>query len=411
MREDLQARSHVSPLNFVSDVRNALHFPEKVLLYDVTLRDGEQTPGVVFNVQDRLEIVRALDRLGVHRIEAGFPLISDEDRRGVEAVANADLRAEVWGFGRCLPTDVEANAACGVKNVLLEISISDLKMAAYGLTRDQVIKRMLTSLEKAQQLGLRTAFMPVDLTRADLTFAEKVVRLAVEEGGASEIIVVDTIGVTSPEAMAYLTGLVRSWVDVPLGVHCHNDFGLGVANTLAALKSGAHCAHVSINGLGERAGNVDLAELVMALELLYGVDTGVATEYLTETARLVERISGQCVSPTKPVVGERIFMRETGGVVQQLLVSPPAVEPYDPALVGQQRSVALGKKSGKWSILHVLDRLGIELSDDETVQRLLAEVKRLSTSERRLVTEEEFRELVRRVVQGAGSFGSMSSSV
>ncbi len=384
---------HTSPLNFDPEVRHGFGMPEDVQLHDVSLRDGEQTPGVVFDRESRLRIARALDALGVHRIEAGFPAISKDDQEGLAEVASAGLTSEVWGFGRCLPQDVEANAACGVKQMTLEISISELKLAAYGLSRDKVLARMLTALGKAKDLGMRVAFMPVDLTRADLQFAETVLTQAVEIGGADEITVVDTIGVASPEAVGYLVERIGQWVTVPLAIHCHNDFGLGLANSLAALKAGAGCVHVSLNCLGERAGNVDLAEVVMALKLLYGIDVGIRTERLAETARLMEELSGYELSLTKPVVGKRIFTRESGGVVQQLMTSPPAVEPYPPETVGLERDVVLGKKSGRYSIVHALGRLGLDASDEE-IDRLLAEVKSRSTQQRRLVGDDELRAML-----------------
>jgi isopropylmalate/homocitrate/citramalate synthase len=390
----------ISPLNFAPEVRDGFTMPANVQLHDVTLRDGEQTPGVVFDRESRLRIARALDALGVHRIEAGFPAISKDDREGLAEIAGAGLTSEIWGFGRCLPQDVEANEACGVKQMTLEISISELKLAAYGLSRDKVLTRMLSALAKAKDLGMKVAFMPVDLTRADMQFAEKVVTQAVEKGGADEITVVDTIGVASPEAIGYLVERIGLWVTVPLAIHCHNDFGLGLANSLAALKAGAGCVHVSLNCLGERAGNVDLAEVVMALKLLYGIDMGIRTERLAETARLLEELSGYELSLTKPVVGKRIFTRESGGVVQQLLTSPPAVEPYPPETVGLERDVVLGKKSGRYSILHALGKLGLEADDDE-IDRLLAEVKSRSTQQRRLVRDDELREIL--LDAGSGS--------
>lgn len=389
---------HTSPLNFDPRVRNTFNLPERVQLHDVTLRDGEQTPGVVFDRQSRLQIAGALDALGVQRIEAGFPAISQDDQEGVAEIADAGLTSEIWGFGRCLPQDVEANAACGIKQMTLEISISELKLAAYGLSRDKVLTRMLSALAKAKDLGMKVAFMPVDLTRADMQFAESVLTQAVEKGGADEIVVVDTIGVATPEAIGYLVEHIRQWVAVPVAIHCHNDFGLGLANSLVALKAGAGCVHVSLNCLGERAGNVDLAEVVMALKLLYGIDTGIRTERLAETARLMEELSGYKVSLTKPIVGERIFVRESGGVVQQLMTSPPAVEPYPPESVGLERDVVLGKKSGRYSIQHALGKLGLE-ADDREIDRLLAEVKRRSTQQRRLISSDELRE----ILEGSGN--------
>ncbi len=383
----------LSPFNRLNDNASDLQSRGKILLHDVTLRDGEQSPGVVFDVEDKLRIARALDDLGVHRIEAGFPVISASDREGVAAVAAAGLRAEVWGFGRCLPGDVDINAECGVRHMILEIAVSEVKMQAYGADREGVVRKMRLAIERAKELGLYVAFMPVDLTRADVSFAETVITQAVEQAGADEVVVVDTIGVASPEGIGRLTELIRSWVDVPLAVHCHNDFGLALANTLSSLKAGAHCAHVSVNCLGERAGNVDLAEVVMALELLYGLPMNMRLDRLVETAKLVEQISGYPLALNKPVVGERIFMRESGGVVQQLLQAPESVEPYEPALVGQRRAVVLGKKSGRYSVHHALERLGMEATEQEVDDALVA-VKEISRRNRRLVDDAELQSIV-----------------
>jgi isopropylmalate/homocitrate/citramalate synthase len=384
--------SQLGPLYDVPEVQQASRMPGKVVLHDVTLRDGEQTPGVVFDANARLTIARALDALGVHRIEAGFPVTSPDDQEGVTAIAHDGLKSEIWGFGRALAGDVKVNASCGVKAMTLEISISDAKIAAYGLTREKVLTRVKESMSLAKSMGLKVAFMPVDLTRADMRFAEQVITEAVKEG-ANEVVIVDTIGVASPETITYLTGRMRSWVDVPLNVHVHNDFGLGLANTLAALKAGAYCAHVSVNCLGERAGNVDIAEVAVTLELLYGVRTGIHLNKLAATAQLLAKLSGYAISLTKPIVGERIFTRESGGVVQQLVSSPPSVEPYDPSLVGLERAIVLGKKSGKHSISHAVNRLGLKATDEQ-MDAALAKVKELSTRVHRTVTDDEFRKIL-----------------
>ena len=391
--QDNQELAGLSPLNTDPRVLDTYQMASGIKIYDVTLRDGEQTPGVVFDRDDRLRIARALDALGVHRIEAGFPAVSQEDRDGLVAIVEEGLSAEIWGFGRCLPQDVELNADCGVKQMTLEISISPLKMDAYGLTQNKVMDRMLAALTLAKELGMKVAFMPVDLTRAELPFAQEIITRAVEEGQADELVVVDTIGVTTPEAIFQLASWIGEWVPVPLAIHCHNDFGLGLANSLAGLKAGATRVHVSINCLGERAGNVDLAEVVMTLQLLYGIDLGIRTELLTETARMVETLSGYSLPLTKPITGERIFVRESGGVVQQLVTLPPAVEPYPPEMVGLTRDVVLGKKSGRYSIQHVLDRLGLEASDEE-IDRALAEVKGRSNARHGLIDDAEFQEIL-----------------
>ena len=397
--QDTQDVASLSPLNIDARVLGTYQIADRIQIHDVTLRDGEQTPGVVFDREGRLRIARELDALGVHRIEAGFPAVSEEDRDALAAIVAEGLDAEIWGFGRCLPQDVELNADCGVKQMTLEISISPLKMSAYGLTQNKVMDRMLSALTLAKEKGLRVAFMPVDLTRAELPFAQEIITRAVEEGQADEIVVVDTIGVTTPEAIFQLTRWIGEWVPVPLAIHCHNDFGLGLANSLAALKAGATCVHVSINCLGERAGNVDLAEVIMTLQLLYGIELGVRTELLTETARLIETLSGYDLPLTKPITGERIFVRESGGVVQQLVTLPAAVEPYPPELVGLARDVVLGKMSGRYSIQHVLDRLGLEASDEE-IDRALAEVKQRSNTRHGLIDDAEFREILAAVRKG-----------
>jgi isopropylmalate/homocitrate/citramalate synthase len=384
--------SQLGPLYDVPEVQQASRMPGKVVLHDVTLRDGEQTPGVVFDANARLTIARALDALGVHRIEAGFPVTSPDDQEGVTAIAHDGLKSEIWGFGRALAGDVKVNASCGVKAMTLEISISDAKIAAYGLTREKVLTRVKESMSLAKSMGLKVAFMPVDLTRADMRFAEQVITEAVKEG-ANEVVIVDTIGVASPETITYLTGRMRSWVDVPLNVHVHNDFGLGLANTLAALKAGAYCAHVSVNCLGERAGNVDIAEVAVTLELLYGVKTGIHLNKLAATAQLLAKLSGYAISLTKPIVGERIFTRESGGVVQQLVSSPPSVEPYDPSLVGLERAIVLGKKSGKHSISAAVKRLGLNATDEQ-MDAALTKVKELSTKVHRTVTDDEFKKIL-----------------
>lgn len=400
--QETQEQASLSPLNADPRVLDGIQIAPQIQIHDVTLRDGEQTPGVVFDREGRLRIARALDALGVHRIEAGFPAVSQEDREGVTAIVDEGLQSEIWGFGRCLPQDVELNAACGIKQMTLEISISPLKLAAYGLDQKKVLDRMISALALAKDLGLKVAFMPVDLTRAELSFAQEIITRAVEEGHADEIVVVDTIGVATPEAIFHLTRWIRDWVSVPLSIHCHNDFGLGLANSLAALKAGATCVHASINCLGERAGNVDLAEVVMALQLLYGVDLGIRTGLLTETARLVEELSGYALSLTKPITGERIFVRESGAVVQQLLTLPAAVEPYPPEAVGLARDVVLGKKSGRYSVQHVLNRLGLEANDEE-IDRVLTEVKRRSNERHSLIEETELREILASARREPGS--------
>lgn len=386
----------ISPFNFMPETEQKTIATADIGFYDVTLRDGEQTPGVVFRPQDRLRVARALDAVGVQRIEAGFPLISDDDREGVAAVASAELKSEVWGFSRCLTSDVDVNRECGIQNLLMEIAISDIKLASYNLSRDKVKSRAIEAIIYAKDLGFRVAFMPVDLTRADFEFAREICSQVVHEAGADEFVIVDTLGVASPQAIAYLTKSFHEEFDVPIHVHCHNEFGLAVANSLAGIKEGAEWVHVTLCGLGEKAGNTDLCELSLALKLLYGTNVQLQFERLTEAARTIEDVSGYHPAPNKPVTGHDLFRRESGGVVQQLLTNPQAVEAYDPAIVGATREIVLGKKSGRYSITAKLESRGVDLSEEE-IQLVLEKVKRLSIEEKGLIGEENFDEIIRSV--------------
>jgi isopropylmalate/homocitrate/citramalate synthase len=363
-------------------------------LYDTTLRDGEQTVGVVLSPEDKLELARALDAAGIDRIEAGFPRVSDDDWRAVELIAGAGLRAEIWGFSRAVPADVEALVELGVAASVIESPISDGKLQALGVSRETMLERIRSAVSFATQSGVRVAFFGVDSTRADLDFYRRAYETAVE-AGARELVVVDTIGVAAPEAAAFLVGQTLDWIgpDVPLHWHGHNDFGLATAAAIAAVQAGATWVQGTINGMGERAGNADLAEVALALEALYGIPTHLRLERVRELARLVQERAGYALAPWKPVTGETLFTRESGAVAAQFH-DPPAIEPYSSALVGAERGIVLGKKSGLDSIRIKAEELGLDVPAEERPE-LLAAVKRLGASKRGLVTDEEFRTLVR----------------
>ncbi len=373
---------------------NAL--PKNLKIYDTTLRDGEQTIGVAFDKQDKLKIARALDALGVDRIEAGMPVVSKEDREAVELIANAGLQAEIWGFCRCVPADIDACADIGLKYAICEIATSDIKMHAYQTTRDKVLKKALDCVQHAKSRGLYTAFFAVDSTRADLAFLENMLRKISEEALADEFVVVDTLGVATPETMYYLTGRVKDWTGKPVMTHCHNDFGMAVACSLFSIKAGADCAHVTINGLGEKTGNADLAELALASKL-YGIDLNIDFTKLLQVSQLVEDISKIAVSPLKPVVGENVFKKESGVTVAQLISHPPAVEGYSPEVVGREREILLSKKSGKKSIEYKLKEMNIPI-DNFPVEALVQKTKALGVRKKGIVTDAEFKTLISEVL-------------
>jgi len=361
-------------------------------LYDTTLRDGEQTVGVVLVPEDKLELARALDGAGIDRIEAGFPRVSDDDYRAVQLIAEAGLRAEVWGFSRAVQSDVGALVELGVGASVIESPISDGKLAALGVSHETMLERIRSAVSFATEHGIRVAFFGVDSSRADLEFFDRAYAAAVESG-AAEVVVVDTLGIATPEAAAFLVSRTLDRLDVPVHWHGHDDFGLATAASIAAVQAGATWVQGTINGMGERAGNADLVEVALALEALYGTPTRLDLTKARALSRLVAERAGTPLPPWKAVTGEALFTRESGAVAAQFH-DPPAIEPYASELVGAERGIVLGKKSGIDSIRIALERLGLEVPSERHAE-LLAEVKRLGVAKRGLVTDDELRSLVR----------------
>ena len=366
----------------------------EVGFYDTTLRDGEQTVGVVLTPEDKLEIARALSEAGVERIEAGFPRVSEDDYRAVQLIADAGLDAEIWGFSRAVRADVEALVELGVGASVIESPISDLKLQALGVSRETMLERIGAAVASAVENGIRVGYFGVDSTRAEPEFYDAAYTTAAE-AGASEVVVVDTIGVAGPEAVGELVERTRELVgpQVPVHFHGHNDFGLATANAVAAVRAGARWIHGTVNGMGERAGNANLAEVALTLRALYGVETALDLTRMRALADRVRELSGYELEPWKPLVGENLFRRESGAVASQFH-DPPAIEPYSSELVGAERSIVLGKKSGLDSIRIKCEELGLHVQDD-AYPDLLARVKQLGAAKRDLVTDEEFRQLVR----------------
>jgi isopropylmalate/homocitrate/citramalate synthase len=363
-------------------------------LYDTTLRDGEQTVGVVLDPEQKLEIAKLLDELGIDRIEAGFPRVSQDDWDAVKLISDAGLRAQVWGFSRAVPADLEALVELGVPASVIESPISDLKLNAIGVDREKMLDRITSAMRFAADNGILAAFFGVDSTRAEPDFYERVYKSAVD-AGAKEVVVVDTLGIASPEAVADLVGKTVDWVgpDVPVHFHGHNDFGLATASAVAAVRAGARWIQGTINGMGERAGNANLGEVALTLRALYGVESSLRLDRIRVVAASVQALSGYALEPWKPVTGETLFRRESGAVASQFH-DPPSIEPYSSALVAAERGIVLGKKSGVDSVRIKAEELGLDVPESEHAG-LLAKVKELGTRKRGLVTDDEFRELAR----------------
>ncbi len=386
-------------LVWTGSVNDGARIGGSIGLYDTTLRDGEQSVGVVFDAQQKLDLARGLDELGIDRIEAGFPRVSQDDHEAVRLIAAAGLRAEVWGFSRAVRADVEALLELGVRASVIESPLSDLKLQALGVTRAQMLERIAAAVGFAASEGITVAFFGVDGSRADLDFLRQAYETAIG-AGAKEAVVVDTLGIATPEAAAMLVGSARDWLgpNVPVHWHGHNDFGLATAAAVAAVRGGASWVQGTINGMGERAGNANLVEVALTLDMLYGVSTNLRLDRARAFSQRLRELSGYELEPWKPVVGENLFRRESGAVASQFH-EPPSIEPYSSELVAAKRSIVLGKKSGIDSIRIKCEELGLAASDEQQGE-VLAAVKELGARKRGLVTDAEFREMIERATGG-----------
>ena len=382
----------VSEHNARPEIRAA--YPKNtVRFYDTTLRDGEQTVGVVLSPQQKLEIARRLDQLGVSRIEAGFPRVSPEDAEAIQLMQKAGLKAELWGFSRAVKADVEELVRLGLRASIIEAPTSDIKLKAYGIGREDVLRRVTDAVSFARQNGITVAFFAVDGTRTDINYLKRVY-LAALEAGSAEIVVVDTIGACGPEAVEFLVGQTREWVgpNVPVHFHGHNDFGMATACALAAVRAGAGWIQGTINGMGERAGNADICEIALALQCLYDVPVALDLGKVREVSAVVADAGGYKLDAWRPLVGANLFMRESGAVASQFHL-PEAIEPYSSELVGAERHIVLGKKSGLDSIVLKAKELGLSVSQEQAAP-ILAAVKKKAIAKRNLISDEEFRQIV-----------------
>lgn len=383
----------LSDLNKDEKIQSQFDRATPVRFYDTTLRDGEQTVGVVFTPDEKVEIAGKLSELKVGRIEAGFPRVSEADSQAVKRIAEAGLESEIWGFSRAVIQDLDALIELGLKATVIEISTSDIKMEAYGFTREKVIQRATDAIKHACDHGMKVCFFPVDSTRSDLAFLRDVYAAALETG-AEEVAIVDTIGACSPEAVERLVREVRSWVgpDIPIHFHGHDDFGLATASAIAAVRGGARWIQGTINGMGERAGNADIVEVALALQCLYNVPVELDLKKARQVSQVVQKAGGYRVDAWKPVVGENLFVRESGAVANQFHI-PEAIEPYSSDIVSADRKIVLGKKSGVASVQLKAKELGLDVPEDK-IAPILAEVKSQGTQKGRLVTDDEFRRVV-----------------
>ncbi len=360
-------------------------------IFDTTLRDGEQTPGISFSKEQKRAIARQLDKLGVDIIEAGYPISSREELEMVKLISDEGLSAKICGLARVLTQDIDACIDCNVDLIHIFVPSSRIQREHTTKMSEEAVKEQTYAMTKyVKEHGFLCMFSAMDATRTELDFLVDVFKTA-EEAGADILNVPDTVGVSEPFAVYELVGAIHRAVSVPLSIHCHNDFGLAVANSLAAVKAGVSEVQVAVNGLGERAGNADLVETVMSLNAIYGLKTNIKTEYLFETAKLIERFSGVQIPITKPIVGENAFAHESGihahGVIEKSDTFEPGI--MTPEMVGHRRRIVLGKHTGKHSIVKKLSEIGMDLPKEQ-IDEILERVKELSASGKRVTDDDLF---------------------
>lgn len=395
--ERFSDKIHVSIYNQHKEVLNDLKLPEGIIVYDTTLRDGEQTPGVSFSLEQKLEIARLMDEIGIHQIEAGFPIVSKAEQQAVKAVANEGLKADVLALTRLKRSEVDLALDCDVDMVLLFIAASELhRKYKLKCSYDELERCITDVVEYSKSHGLKTSFSTEDTTRAEWEIVKRFFTAAVE-AGADRIGITDTVGCIHPEALYYLVKSVKGITKVPVSIHLHNDFGLALGNAFAGVKAGAIAVSTTINGIGERAGNVPLIEFVTALKVLYGYDTGIDTTRFKELSQLVSRHSGIPVPVNLPLVGENIFSHESGIHVSAVLNNPATYESIPPELVGNQRRLIMGKHTGTRMIEAKLSENNMKAAPEQ-LETILEKVKVKGEANGK-VSDEDFWNIVATVIK------------
>ena len=383
-----------SPYNFANFKAPKL---DNYIVHDSTLREGEQTPGVIFSLENKLEIAKKLDEVGIQQIEAGFPAASEKQRNCIKSILNMNLDAQLSAFARAKKEDIDAVADVGADGIVVSLSISPYhrKHKFGGMTQETYLERLEEMVSYAESYGLFVIYSAEDTTREnDLDFLKKAYKTA-EDAGADRARVVDTLGCAGPNGMAFLVKEIGSVVDIPIEVHCHNDLGLALANSLAAIDAGASTVSTSVNGIGERAGITVTEELIPALHIIYGTSPFEMSQ-LNSLSKLVEELSGVKMPPHKPITGENVTAHSSGIHQHGVLINPQTYEFYPPRLVGQKRRVYIDELSGRHGIMYVAEKeLKIDISED-TAKKVLEKIKAAYSSgaRRSSYTPDEVKEMI-----------------
>ncbi|MDI6654515.1 MAG: homocitrate synthase family protein [Candidatus Hydrothermarchaeota archaeon] len=386
----------VSLYNFEDEVRKGFSFAAPKI-NDTTLRDGEQTPGVVFSLEEKIQIARLLDEIGVQQIEAGTPAMSPEETRAVGTIVKEELNASIMGWSRAVQSDIDAVLKTEADAIAISIATSDIHLRyKLNMTREQVLEKATSMVEYAKSHGLYVSLNSEDATRTDFVFLKEFA-LKGKEAGADRLRICDTLGVLIPASSNYLTRRIIEEVKIPVEIHTHDDYSLAVANALAAFEAGAEWASTTVNGLGERAGNSSLEGVIMGLIKLYNLHLPFKISKICEISHYVEKASGISVPPNRSIVGAHMFTHESGIHVDGVLKYPYTYESFLPDEIGTSRKIVIGKHSGKHAVWDKLKELGINVSKEQLI-KIVDVVKRSSQERKSAITGEELREIANEVI-------------
>ena len=394
----------VSQWNYSDEVRKDFKFAKKIKIHDITLRDGEQQTGIIMTKDDKIRIAEGLAEAGVHRIEAGMPIVSPSDAEAIKDIVKRNLGPQIFAFSRCMKEDVQRAIDTGVNGVVMEIPSSQHMVdLAYKWPMEKAIETSIEATLFAKKNNLEVVFFPIDFSRSEMNWVLNLINRVATEGHMDALALVDTFGVVSPHAMQYFVREVKKRVNKRLEAHFHQDFGMGVANTIMAAAEGVEVLHTTVLGVGERAGNTPMEETVMGLLTMYGVDVGLDYSKLTKLANLVQKITGVDVPSNKPVVGRQLYQIESGIIASwyKNCGEENATElfPVRAEFVGQPPAeIVMGKGSGIDSVKAWLVEAGIEASDEEAL-KMTAAVKKHSLGTKKLLTENEFRKIAQDVLK------------
>ncbi len=393
----------VSEWNYADEVCKDFKFAKNIKVHDITLRDGEQQTGVILTMDDKIRIAEALAEAGVHRIEAGMPIVSPSDAAAIKAIVKRNLGPQIFAFSRCMKEDVQRAIDTGVNGVVMEIpSSKHMVDIAYKWPMEKAIETSIEATKFAHANGLEVVFFPIDFSRAEMNWVLNLIERVGREGHMDALALVDTFGVVSPHAMQYFVRQVKKRINKRLEAHFHQDFGMGVANTIMALAEGVEVIHTTVLGVGERAGNTPMEETVMALRTMYGIDIGLDYSKLTPLANLVQKLCGVVVPTNKPVVGSSLYQIESGIIASWFKNCGDEfvteLFPVRASFVGQPpATVVMGKGSGIDSVKMWLEHAGIEASDEEAL-KITTGVKNHSLKTKQLLTEAEFLVIAKDIV-------------